>query len=209
MRTQDPKLLLLITGIILLLPFKVSSQSDSLVIWKGCISGPGNHGEIPHATIASYQQVARYISDEKGCFVLRLPFSDSIRIAALGFEARTIVLNQQPRDSTNRMQIELRQQSFDIQEVTVKGYQGIFDPLIFPKHIDESKRIELHLPAHIGSQVSDIPPHERPMPAAWGSWAPCLVPPPLSSPNSVEPKRPNSDFRKPGRQPVYGTIRKQ
>lgn len=161
MRTQDPKLLLLITGIIMLLPFKVWSQSDSLVIWKGCISGPDNHGEIPHATIASYQQIARYISDEKGCFVLRLPFSDSIRIAALGFEARTIVLNQQPRDSTNRMQIELRQHSFDIKEVTVKGYQGIFDPLIFPKHIDESKRIDLHLPAHIGSQVSDIPPHER------------------------------------------------
>jgi hypothetical protein len=161
MRTQDHKLVLITICTIFLFPLNALSQSDSLVIWRGCISGPDSHGEIPHATIASYKQVARYISDEKGCFVLRLPYNDSIRIAALGFEARTIVLNQQRPDSTNRLQIELKQQSFDIKEVTVKGYQGIFDPLIFPRHLDDAKKINLHLPAHIGSQVSDIPPHER------------------------------------------------
>ncbi|MCA1744959.1 MAG: hypothetical protein LC643_04500 [Bacteroidales bacterium] len=85
----------------------------------------------------------------------------SIRIAALGYEACTVVLNQLPRDSTNRLQIQLKQRSFEIKEVTVKGYRGILDPLIFPKHIDDSNRIDLHLPAHIGSQVTDIPPYER------------------------------------------------
>lgn len=162
MRTQDHQQVLLTICITLFLPFIALSQTDSLVIWKGCISGKGSHAEIPHATIASYKQVARYISDEKGCFVLRLDYNDSIRIAALGYEARTIVLNQQQRDSTNGLQITLKQLSFEIKEVTVKGYQGIFDPLIFPKHIDDVNRINLHLPAHIGSQVTDIPPHERP-----------------------------------------------
>ncbi len=161
MRTQAYTSIFLRICTIILLPLDALSQTDSLVVWKGCISGHDNHAEIPHATIASYKQVALYISDEKGCFSLKLDHNDSIRVAALGYEARTIVLSKQLRDSINNLSIQLKQHSFKIREVTVKGYRGILDPLIFPKHLDDSKKIDLRLPAHIGSQVSDIPPHER------------------------------------------------
>lgn len=161
MRTQAYRFNWLIPSL-LLLSFTALAQRDSLVLWQGCISGYGTNATIPHATIASFKKVAMYVSDEKGCFSLELDLNDSIRIAALGYEPRTIVLNKQLGDSLNTLSIKLKQHSFKIREVTVKGYRGMLDPLIFPKHLDDSNQIDLHLPADIGSRVSTVPPHERP-----------------------------------------------
>jgi hypothetical protein len=162
MRTQALRFDLLILVLLFVRPFGALAQSDSLVVWKGCISGIGTNAVIPHATIASFKRVALYVSDEKGCFNLELDYNDSIRIAALGYEARTIVLSKQMRDSVNNLSIKLKQFSFNIREVTVKGYRGMLDPLIFPKHLDDSNQIDLHLPANFGSQITNVPPHERP-----------------------------------------------
>jgi|LSQX01.2.fsa_nt_gb hypothetical protein len=162
MRSSISKKVLLIVSIQIIFSNAVKSQSDSTVLWQGSIRAKGNNAVIPHATIASYKQITTYIADEIGNFSLRLSYNDSIRVAALGFNSRTIVLKEMPQDSLAMIKIELNQHSFMIKEVTVKGYQGILDPLIFPKYIDDSPKIDLHLPNNIGSRISKVPPNERP-----------------------------------------------
>jgi hypothetical protein len=135
------------------------SQQDSLFV--GCVYSENKKNPIPHATIGSYSKVTLFVADDKGCFRLRLPPSDSIKITALGHESVVIVLNKLPIDSFQVINIELTEINYMLKEVTAKGYSGIFDPLIFPKHLNNENQINLNLPSNIGSKVSKLSPSER------------------------------------------------
>jgi hypothetical protein len=141
----------------------LDAQTGMDLYWEGCVRNESGGAGLSHATIASFSYVVMYSTDEKGCFRVRLPLHDSIRVASLGFEPRTFVLSEQIPDSTGRMILPLTQISYQLKEVTIMHYTGIFDPLIFPKHIDEADKIHLNLPAHFGSQISKLPPDERPL----------------------------------------------
>ena len=162
MTPKNLKSVLLLFSLLALCTAPSLAQSDSLVVWVGSIRSQSDNALIPYATVASYMQVSAFGADDHGYFALMLPYKDSIRVAALGFEPRTIVLSQMEKDSTGTIHIKLKQHSFAIKEVTVKGYTGMLDPLIFPKIPDDPNAIDLHLPAHFGSRISKLPPNERP-----------------------------------------------
>lgn len=162
MPQKNFKSVLLLFSLLALCTAPSLAQSDSFVVWVGSIRSQSDNALIPYATVASYMQVSAFGADDHGYFALMLPYNDSIRVAALGFEPRTIVLNQMEKDSNGTIQIRLKQHSFAIKEVTVKGYTGMLDPLIFPKIPDDPNAIELNLPAHFGSKISKLPPNERP-----------------------------------------------
>ncbi|ASB48980.1 peptidase associated/transthyretin-like domain-containing protein [Alkalitalea saponilacus] len=122
------------------------SQTDTKVIWKGCVKIAEDNTPIPFATLASYKSLTMSASKADGCFELRLDKDDSLRVAAIGFLPRTISYNNAERDSSGNMIVFLEVQSYYISEVTVRPDQ---------------KPIELNLPSDIGSRMSGVPPNER------------------------------------------------
>ncbi|TCO10884.1 peptidase associated/transthyretin-like domain-containing protein [Natronoflexus pectinivorans] len=122
------------------------SQTDTKVIWKGCVKIAEDNTPIPFATLASYKSVTMSAAKADGCFELRLDKDDSLRVAAIGFLPRTISYTNVERDSSGNMIVFLEVQSYYISEVTVRP---------------EQKPIELNLPSDIGSRMSDVPPNER------------------------------------------------
>ncbi|HKL72316.1 MAG TPA: carboxypeptidase-like regulatory domain-containing protein [Marinilabiliaceae bacterium] len=139
----------------------IRAQESTFKKWSGSVINTISQTAIPHATVASYSQVALYIANEAGEFLLSLPNNDSLRITALGYESQTVHLQKAEKDSTGRVIIRLTPISYQIKEVTIKGYKGIFDPLIFQKHLPEEELIQLNLPSYIGSRISKLPPNER------------------------------------------------
>lgn len=139
----------------------IRAQENTLKKWNGSVINTISKTAISHATLASYSQVALYIANDAGEFHLSLPQNDSLRVTALGYQSETIVLQQSEKDSNGRITIKLTPISYEIKEVTIKGYKGIFDPLIFQKHLPEEELIQLNLPSYIGSRVSKLPPNER------------------------------------------------
>jgi hypothetical protein len=154
---------ILFTLLIIQYPLLVHSQQDSLVKVNGVIRAEASRAIIPHATIASYSRVAMFIANDEGRFTITVPQSDSLKITALGFEPVTLRVIDAVLDSTGRLSVFLKQHSYAIKEVTIKGYNGIFDPLIFQKHLPEKELIQLYLPDDFGSRVSELPPNERPL----------------------------------------------
>lgn len=144
-------------------PLLVHSQQDSLVKVTGVIRAEASKAIIPHATIASYSRVVMFIANDEGRFTITVPRNDSLKFTALGFEPVTVRVIDAVLDSTGRLSVFLKQHSYAIKEVTVKGYNGIFDPLIFQKHLPEKELIQLHLPDNFGSRMSKLPPNERPL----------------------------------------------
>jgi hypothetical protein len=141
----------------------VQSQQDSLIKVNGIIREESSKALIPHATIASYSRVVMFIANEEGRFTITVPKNDSLKIMALGFDPVTVNLQNSVVDSTGALTVFLKQHSYAIKEVTVNGYNGIFDPLIFQNHLPEEEAMQLHLPDDIGSRMSDTPPNERPL----------------------------------------------
>lgn len=139
----------------------INAQEGELKKWSGTVINTISKTTIPHATIASYSQVALYIANEVGEFYLSLPLNDSLRITALGYQSQTVNLQQTEKDSEGKIIIKLSPISYQIKEVTIKGYKGIFDPLIFQKHLPEEDLIQLNLPSYIGSRISKLAPNER------------------------------------------------
>ena len=184
-RTQLLSLIIIITSHHIV----VSGQETQLKKWSGTIINAVSHTVIPHATIASYSQVALYIANDAGQFLLTLPQNDSLRITALGYESQTTNLQEAEVDSVGRVIIRLTPISYQIKEVTIKGYKGIFDPLIFQNHLPEEELIQLNLPAHIGSQISKLPPNER---ALGGKPSIGMIFSPASLAYSLISKRENS-----------------
>lgn len=156
--------LLLLCG--LLLTLSGMAQQPDLVLFSGCVFSDDGVSRLPHATIASYSQVKIYTADERGCFRIYLPAKDSVRVTAIGFEPRTYVLSAFTHNSAQQHHLTLKQHSYMIKEVTIKPSDGIFDPLIFKKHLDDSDGIQLNLPKEIGSRMSKVPLSERPEPPA-------------------------------------------
>ncbi|MGQ1945662.1 carboxypeptidase-like regulatory domain-containing protein [Geofilum sp. OHC36d9] len=144
-------------------PLLVHSQQDSLVKVTGVIRAESSKAIIPHATIASYSRVVMFIANDEGRFSITVPQNDSLKFTALGFEPVTVRVIDLKVDSTKNIAVFLRQHSYAIKEVTVKGYNGIFDPLIFQKHLPEEELIQLNLPGNFGSRMSKLPPNERPL----------------------------------------------
>lgn len=128
------KHLIAITAVLINLAH-LSGQNNSAIEWKGVVKNSIDQTLIPHATIASYSNVALYVANEEGKFILRLPKNDSIRVEAIGYQAETVNLQQAAKNSTGLITILLDPISYQIKEVTIKGYQGIIDPLIFQNHL--------------------------------------------------------------------------
>src|SRR5690554_1721395 len=138
----------------------IKAQGSTLKEWNGTIINAVSHKAISHATIASYSQISLFIANDEGQFHLSLPKNDSLRITALGYQSQTINLQQAEKDSAGII-IRLIPISYQLKGVTIKGYKGIFDPLIFQKHLPEEEPIQLNLPSYIGSRISKLPPNER------------------------------------------------
>jgi len=147
--------------LIIQFPLLVYSQQDSLVKVNGVIRAAASRAIIPHATIASYSRVAMFIANDEGQFTITVPQNDSLKITALGFEPVTIRVFDAVLDSTGTISVFLKQHSYAIKEVTVNGYKGIFDPLIFQKHLPEKELFQLYLPENFGSRMSELPANER------------------------------------------------
>src|SRR5690554_958422 len=110
MTPKNLKSVLLLSSLLALCTAPSLAQSDSLVVWVGSIRSQSDNALIPYATVASYMKVSAFGADDHGYFALMLPYKDSIRVAALGFEPRTIVLSQMEKDSTGTIHIKLKQQ---------------------------------------------------------------------------------------------------
>lgn len=152
--------LLLICHLALICPL-TANDPDSTAVWNICIRSEDN-AIIPKATIASYSKITSFVVNEEGCIKLSLPVEDSIRVVSMGFEAKTVVLNQADTYHTGNIIVKLSHNFYQLKEVNIYGYQGILDPMIFPKFEDDSPKIDLHLPSNFGSQISKLPPNERP-----------------------------------------------
>ncbi len=137
------------------------SQTSETNTWKGVIKNQLTGEVIPNAVIAVYSQVALYSADEQGTFRIPLLLSDSVRVVALGFQSATFCVGKVKEDLYGNVCLNLHPVSYSIKEVTIKGYKGILDPLIFPKLLDDYPKIELNLPSNIGSRMSNKKPGER------------------------------------------------
>lgn len=139
------------------------AQTPNTVSWKGKVVNAQTGDPIPNAVIAVFSQVVVYSADEQGEFRIALLPNDSVRVAALGFEAATYTVQQSPNNDNELAVLKLYPVSYKLKEVEVKGYRGILDPLIFPQLADDKPKIELNLPSHFGSRMSKTPPNERPL----------------------------------------------
>lgn len=139
------------------------AQTPHAVSWKGRVVHAQTGEPIPNAVIAVFSQVVVYSADEQGEFRIALLPNDSVRVAALGFEAATYTVQQSPTNDNGLAVLKLYPVSYKLKEVEVKGYRGILDPLIFPQLADDKPKIELNLPSHFGSRMSKTPPNERPL----------------------------------------------
>ncbi len=143
----------------LLLTTGVCGQKHRQVMVQGKVVDATTNGPIAHAQIASYELVALFVADSVGRFRITLSADDSVRVSAIGYHPKKFKVAEQITDSIRT--IRLKPLSYALKGVTIRGYRGILDPLIFPKHHDPTPKIELNLPSWIGSRTNPIPPSER------------------------------------------------
>ena len=152
--------------IVAFLAFAVVStgaQNPADISWKGKVIHANTGDPIPNAVIAVYSQVVVYSANEMGEFRIALLPGDSVRVAALGFEAATYTVRQSPTNEEGVAVLKLFPVSYQLKEVKVNGYRGVLDPLIFPQLADDKPTIELNLPSYIGSRMTKTAPNERPL----------------------------------------------
>lgn len=141
----------------------LNGQNKETISWKGVIINETNRESVANAVIAVFSQISLYSADEKGFFSIELQPDDSVKIVAMGFQTAIFYVNKLHPNSEGISILELKQFSYKLKEVTIKGYSGILDPLIFPKLEDDSPQMELNMPSDIGSKISKLPPNERPL----------------------------------------------
>lgn len=136
-------------------------QIPETISWKGIVVNEATGEPVPNAVIAVYSQISLYSANDLGIFSIPLLATDSVRVLALGFQSATYHVSKVPLNESGMATLNINQVSYTLKEVTVKGYKGILDPLIFPKLLDDTPPIELNLPSYIGSKMSKTPPGER------------------------------------------------
>ncbi len=142
-----------------LLITKLYGQKHPQVIVLGKVVDASTNEPIAHAQIASYELVALFVADSSGHFRLTLSADDSVRISSIGYHPKKFKVAEQSTDSLST--IRLKPLSYFLEGVTIRGYRGILDPLIFPRHPDTASKIELNLPGWIGTKTNPIPPSQR------------------------------------------------
>lgn len=146
---------------LLFICFLISGQVNETITWRGIVVNQSNGEPVPNAVVAVYRQVMMYSADENGVFRIALLPADSVRVAALGFQAATFSVKEVIPDSEGWVSLKLHPVSYTLKEVKVKGYRGMLDPMFFPKLTDDVPRIELNLPSYIGSKMSKTSPSEQ------------------------------------------------
>ena len=141
----------------------VLSQGNESFTWRGKIVNQPTGEAIPNALIAVFSQVMLYEADDNGVFRIGLIPTDSVRVVALGFQSRTFKIRDIPENQDGLVLLQMPPVSYTLKGVTVKGYKGIFDPMFFPKKVDDPLQIDLHLPSYFGSKMSKTPANERPL----------------------------------------------
>ncbi len=123
----------------------INSQKSKDILISACVKSADGGNAIAFATIASFKNVTLYSANEDGCFNLPFPKGDSIRVAAIGYYPKIVVLDT--IDSDKSIIIPLESLSYQLPEVVIRK-----NPL----------KVEMHLPTNFGSEVSNLPPNERP-----------------------------------------------
>lgn len=137
------------------------SQENETISWKGVVVNGSTGEPVPNAVLAVFSQVSMYSTDDNGAFRIALLPTDSVRVLAMGFKASTYLVRNMPESPEGVVTLTLNQVSYSLKGITVKGYKGLLDPLIFPEFEDGTPKIDLFLPSNIGSKMSIIPPQER------------------------------------------------
>jgi hypothetical protein len=150
----------LILGLFFVFSSRGLGQSTEPVTVEGLVVNALTNRPVPNAQVVSYGLVKVFVADTLGFFRIEVLPDDSIRATSIGYYPQNFKVAHCKVDSGINM-IALQPVSYAIREVTIRGYQGIFDPSIFPKRKDPGPQINLHLPSWIGSQTNPLPPSER------------------------------------------------
>ena len=137
-------------------------EENNTIFWRGRVVN-GDTGEpVPNAVVAVYSKNTLYSADIDGLVRLRLQKDDSVRVVVLGYIPETFHIEKLKPDSTGYATMKIYHASYQLKEVTVKGYRGFLDPHFFPKFEDDEPKVEMNL-GDIGSKMSDLPPNEQPI----------------------------------------------
>ncbi len=139
---------------------QVFGQNPDPVRLQGRVVDAFNNQPIANAQVVSYGLVQAFATDTLGFFRIELSAQDSIRATAIGYYPKNLKVSDRVADA-DTIPIRLKPKSYALREVTVKGYRGLLDPFLFPKHEDTSPKINLNLPSWIGSQTNQVSPSER------------------------------------------------
>ena len=134
--------------------YSAEGQDDNTFFWRGKVINGDTGQPVPNAVIAVYSKTTLYSADIEGIVRLRLQENDSIRVVVLGYSAETFRIKNLQKDSTGHAILKVYPVSFLLKEVTVKGHKGFLNPHIFPKFEEDKPKINMHLPADIGSRMS-------------------------------------------------------
>jgi hypothetical protein len=105
-------------AILLFLGSLGDALSQSTYVWvRGKVVDETTGKEVPHAQIASFGTFSIYAADSLGRFSISLPSTDSIRVMAMGFAPRTLMLGK--LKSTQNLTIELSESGYDLDEIIV------------------------------------------------------------------------------------------
>ena len=146
----------------LLLFSSVKAEEPNTFYWRGRIID-GDTGEpVPNAVVALYRTMIMYSSDIDGIVRLRLQKNDSVRVVVLGFAGETFRINELQADSTGHSIMKIYRVSYQLKEVTVKGYRGLLNPMIFPNFDDGKPKLQTNFHyENIGTKMSGLPPNEQ------------------------------------------------
>jgi hypothetical protein len=144
------KLSLFISLFILLLPFVVKAQSDSLILISGRIVEKSSNAPVPFAYIASFTRHLMYSTDSSGRFYIELPVKDSIKVVMLGFESSVIKIDSLLAIGEDEVVIPIRRTSIMLNNIDINLRSSLFSvDERSKKDAEDFETKDLNLPADV------------------------------------------------------------
>ncbi|MCU4174714.1 hypothetical protein [Carboxylicivirga sp. N1Y90] len=135
-------------------------------VWlDGLVINQADSSRLPLTQIASYKLVQIFAADSLGEFFIQVPKGDSLKFMALGFEAKSVLVDDLIDSIAGKTTIALRRTSYMIGQVDINYYKKFSEYQDYLKKMRAKQaELDLFLPPEIKlGKGSDVPPDLRPL----------------------------------------------